>query len=320
VRSLLKAVTRNWKLKLLAFAMALLLWIVVSADQITSQWINVPLQVELQDDGWELVDASVPADVSVRFIGAARELFDVTMDRPRVVLRVTEVESATQSFALDASMVRTARARAFSAQDIRPGQVRLRFERLAVREVPVQVEIGRAPGASYVLADSLVVVPARVTVRGGAAAVAQVAGITTQPLDLSREDATFQRRLRLVPPSAADVRLDVDAVTVTGRVDRVVEATYENVAVGLPNGVRAAVVPVSVRLRGPRDAVAAVRPDEVRVVAVPDSIPSRWPESGVLARLRVQPPRAGVTAEVTPDTIRLFAVPVEAPEDGGPQP
>lgn len=318
--SLLKALTRNWKLKLLAFAMSLLLWVVVSADQITNQWINVPLRVELQDDDWELVDASVPAEVAVRFLGPARELFDVAMDRPRVVLRVARVDEAMQSFPLDPSMVQTTRVRNFSAQDVRPGQVRLRFARLAAREVPVRVQVGRPPRSAFVLAESIGAVPSRVVVRGAGDAIAGVTEVVTEPLDLAREDSAFQRRLRLIAPADGDVRLEVDAVTVSGRVERVVERAVEGVPVSAPAGLRAQPATASVRLSGGAAALAALRIEGLRAVAVLDSVPDSWPEEGLLARLRLEPAPAGVTAQLSPDTVRLFRPVEQEPDDAGPQP
>ncbi|HEX6069011.1 MAG TPA: hypothetical protein VFZ18_04290, partial [Longimicrobiaceae bacterium] len=77
MRSPLRALTENWQLKLLALALAVLLWVVVSAEQVTSQWIPVPLQINETDPDFELVSTDIPTEVDVRFTGSGRDLVDV---------------------------------------------------------------------------------------------------------------------------------------------------------------------------------------------------------------------------------------------------
>ena len=55
MRSPLRFLTDNWQLKLLALALAVLLWVVVSAEQVTSQWIPVPLRIVQSEGGNETV-------------------------------------------------------------------------------------------------------------------------------------------------------------------------------------------------------------------------------------------------------------------------
>jgi YbbR domain-containing protein len=319
VRSILRAVTNNWRLKLLAFALATLLWVVVGADQITSQWLNIPLQVELQDERWELVEDAVPREVAVRFVGPARELIDVAMDRPRVVLRITRVDALTQSFPLSPGMVQMQRLPTISAQDVRPGQIRLQFERLSSREVPVRVEVGREPRAPFVLVDSPSPVPGMILVRGAASAVERVSEVRTQPIDLAREDSSFERQVRLQRPADVEVQLGVESVAVTGRVDRLVERVVANVPVVAPAGTRAVTATVEVRLRGPHATLSALQLHTLRAVATPDSLPTTWPEGGLPVAVSVEGLPAGVTANVQPDIVRLVAA-SPAPSPATPQP
>ena len=47
--SFLRSITENWKLKALAFALAVLVWMVITADPPTSGWFTVPLEVAVTD-------------------------------------------------------------------------------------------------------------------------------------------------------------------------------------------------------------------------------------------------------------------------------
>ena len=124
MRHLLARATAHWKLKLAALALAVLLWVVFSAEQVTTQWVNVPVEAVVRDPGYVLVGAPEPAVVRVRFRGPGRELWEVALRPPTLVLPVRDV-GAARSFLVEPSMVEVPERYRVVAADVRPAVVHL---------------------------------------------------------------------------------------------------------------------------------------------------------------------------------------------------
>ncbi len=118
---------RNWQLKLAALALALMLWVVVSAEQTSSQWIPVPVEVVAGNPDHVGEPRSTPAEVSVRFTGPGREMWELVMRRPRLLLSVREVYTGERVYVVRPDMVRMPGGPGLEARDVRPSRVRVRF-------------------------------------------------------------------------------------------------------------------------------------------------------------------------------------------------
>lgn len=301
--SVLQKLTLNWQLKLAAFALAVLLWVVLSADQVTTQWLPVRVEAEIRDPAYEVAYGPVPNEVEVRFTGAGRELWELAINRPRLLLRVTEVDEDTELYILGPQMVQRPRGLSVTADDVRPSSVRMGFIRLNTRDVAITVPVGRGVQEGYVLLDSLIVRPAQVRVSGPAERVAQVTSVATRPLDLSREDTVFVRTVMLDTTGLGDLRLSALEVEVSGQVDRIGDRTVSGVVVSVPAGTAAIPARVDVRLRGPESVLRRVGPRELRVAANAGNAGAVQRTTTVPLRLE-QLPR-GLTAELSPGQVRL---------------
>lgn len=124
MRQLLRRATAHWKLKLAALALAILLWVVFTAEQVTTQWLPVPVEAVVRDPGYVLAGRPEPAVVRVRFRGPGRELWEVALRPPSLVLPVRDVGTA-RSFVVEASMVDMPERARVTATDVRPAVVRL---------------------------------------------------------------------------------------------------------------------------------------------------------------------------------------------------
>lgn len=303
----LRSLGSNWKLKLAAFALALLLWVFVSADKVTSAWISTPVELQLRDPDWELAGDSLPGEVQVRFSGPGRELWELALEKPRLVLRISSVQSPTRLYGLDPGMVTIPGGLGgVRALDVRPGSLRLRFERVASKEVPVRIAISRGPRVAYVLRDSLGIEPATVTISGPTQAVARVQSITTRPLDLSGLDSAFVLRARLDLSSVPGLRATPDEVEVNGSIERVVERTVGRVPLEVPAGTRAEPATVELRLSGTRRALQTVDSTAVGAVLLIDSLPEPLPPGGVVVQLRPIGVPKEVRATLVPASVQIF--------------
>ncbi|HLM66524.1 MAG TPA: hypothetical protein VK358_03310, partial [Longimicrobium sp.] len=74
--------TYNWRLKLSALGLAVLIWALVSSEQVTSQWIPVRVDPVVRDPRFVISEAPEPQEVRVQFTGPGRELWELAIDRP----------------------------------------------------------------------------------------------------------------------------------------------------------------------------------------------------------------------------------------------
>jgi hypothetical protein len=306
VRLPFRALTRNWRLKLAALALAVLLWVVVSAEQVTTQWIPVPVRVAADDPGHVVTGGPFPAEVEVRFAGPGRELWELALERPLLLLPLDRVEADNQVFVLDPRMVRIPNGLSVTPLDVRPSSVRVLTQRVVTRDVPVRVRIAPRSRDRYVVLDTPRVSPATVRVTGPADRVARLDGVVTEPLEIGAADSAFRRAVALDADSLGGIRASARSVQVSARVDRVVERIIPGVAVAAPAGALAAPGRVDVRVQGPARQVRALDAASLTVTILADSLPAVLPPGGLPATLRVDGVPAGLSARTVPPSIRLL--------------
>ena len=311
--SALSALTDNWKLKLLALTLAVLLWVVVSAEAVTSNWITLPVEVRATDPDYRLRPASVPSEVKVRFTGSGRDLLDVAVRRPPLILAVDRVEDTVAVLELEPGMVQVPNQLAVNAQDVQPSRVTLEFTRLESRTVPVRLRVGQGLGSEWTLVDTLRLQPSRVRISGPESRVESIESIATRPVDLAAEDSAFSLVVPLDTSGLSGVRLSASRVRVVGEVDRVGQRLVEDVPISLGPGVETRPRRVDLQLQGPRRTLRELDPQALRVFVAIDSIPARIPPEGTPVPLRVEHLPPGVRAQLEPGRVQLL--PVRLPGD-----
>lgn len=213
-----RGLASHWKLKLAALAGSVLLWVVFSSEQITTQWIPVRVEPVVRDPAFVLTGGPDPAVVRVRFRGPGRELWEAALRPPTLVLPVREV-GPSRSFVLDASMVDVPESfRGVSALDVRPAIVRLDLDRMATRVVPVRAVLDARSRGRFVVDGPLVSTPRAVRLSGPEGAVARVDTVPTLPLQLASGDSAVSALVALDTTDLAGVRLSPAEVRVRGRV------------------------------------------------------------------------------------------------------
>jgi hypothetical protein len=311
VRSLLGFITHNWKLKLAAFALAMLLWVTVTADQIAIRWLLVPVAVEVQQPGLELLQGPTPPEVQVRIRGPRREFWDLGLNRPELRLVLNDVEEGTHSYTLDPQAVQIPQrvARGLSPIDVRPSRVTLSIRRVAVAEVPVQLQVGTGLRQEMALVDTLRVQPGRVRITGPAAQVNRVQRVQTRPVDLSREEGTFERTVAIDTAGLAGLEVSPGTVQVSGQIERAVQRVIPEVPVQSPAGVLIVPGAVDVQVWGAESVVRALNGGALRVTVPPESIPATIAPGGVSVPVRIERLPPGVRAVPEPRSVRVLAAP-----------
>jgi YbbR domain-containing protein len=320
----LDLVTYNWRLKLAALGLAVLIWAAVSAEQVTSQWIPVRIDPVVRDPEYVLTGAPDPAEVRVRFSGPGRELWELALDRPMIVLPLSDVGNR-RAFALDASMLRIPAGLSVNVQDIRPAVVRVDLQRLASRVVPVRARVAPRSAQRYVVGDNLQVLPAEVRVTGPADRLAALDSVDTRGFDIVPDDSTFSQEVTLDTVGMAGLSFSRTRVQVSGSVDVRGQRSVGPVTVYVPDGLVATPAQVPVQVGGARRVLDRVSAGEVRAIVPRDSLPPVIPPEGVDAPLLFDGLPSGTTGRATPGRVRVypegFAPPPVPPADSAtPQP
>jgi YbbR domain-containing protein len=182
--------THNWLLKITALGLAFLLWSVVKADNRVSIE-NVPIQVVNRDGDWVLSQRPDPPSVRVVFSGPVRELIRVATERPDVLVPIDDVTDSTEIVLLRTNWVQLYPGMNNTrVEDIRPTQIRLSFDRVTSRMIPLSVQLTGSPVQGFVVAGQPQIEPGLINASGAAARIAELKALRLPSIDVSTLSAT----------------------------------------------------------------------------------------------------------------------------------
>jgi YbbR domain-containing protein len=216
---IIRALTDNWALKLAALALAILLWMAVRAeDPEATTFRNVPVNVDLRDPGWRLVDVE-PAAVHVTVLGPTSELLTLASDPPRIVLPVERVADSVETQVVPVQWVQLprplTRARVIA---LRPDTIRLRYERLATRTLPLRVRFVGEVEEGFEIVGPVDTNPSTVEVRGPVRLVMELDSVPLIPVDISGLRSTTNVPVRVDSVALGPIRASPPEVNVVLRV------------------------------------------------------------------------------------------------------
>lgn len=294
---------RNLGLKALSVAIAVLLWLTLSGEQIVERGIRVPLEVQNLPEDLLLVE-DPPEFVEVRVRGASGALSRIGPGDLAAVIDVSSVKPGRRLFHLTTDQVRVPVG--VEVTHASPPTIPLAFERAGRREVPVLPSVEGEPAPGYVVGRATSD-PERVTVLGPESRLAGVTAAITEPIVVDGADATRQETVtvgvlnpgvRLETPQSARVIVEIAPAPI--------EQTAGNVPVRLRGeaaNATARVRPqvVAVRVRGSRDALSRL-PFEtvVAFVDVSGLGPGRYS-----LPVQVEPSRSFGVAGVDPALVQV---------------
>jgi YbbR domain-containing protein len=294
---------RHLGLKVLSVVLALLLWMIVSGEEMVERGLRVPLELQQVPAGLELT-GEVPATVDVRVRGATGTLSRVSTGDVVAVLDLRSARSGRRLFPLTPDQVRVP----FGVEvvQVQPSALAMAFEPSASRQVPVMPAVDGRPAPGYVV-GALSADPRTVEVIGPESAVRRVTEALTEPVSVSgaRDRVNQSVILGLIDPSLRLKNTRSAMVTV-----QIVPAPLERPLQGRPVHLRnvapnleAQAIPsaVGLTLRGSREALARVEADDI--VAYVD-LAGLGPGQYSLTVHADSSPEAGVT-RIEPSSVQV---------------
>jgi YbbR domain-containing protein len=175
VANALERITHNWQLKLTAVVLAFLFWAALRREQPYSYTFrSVPVRVQNEDPEWVLASSPDPNAVRVTLEGPGGELLQVASNPPEVRVPIGNVTDSSALLELQTRWVHYDPQPGTRVVRIEPLMVRLAFERVNAKLLPLVVDVSGTPAPGFMLAGPPVVEPAAVRASGGAGRLARI--------------------------------------------------------------------------------------------------------------------------------------------------
>ena len=202
------ALTRNWRLKVSAFGLAVVLWAVVQANLDGVGGVlpltQVPVMAQVSDMDWMVEGEPNPSTVRVSLEAPPNVLAPLRPASAVVRIPVEQVTSQDTTIQLRRDWVQLEGGTGYVVQEISPATVRLSFQRTRAEVRPVAVRTRGELPRELALAAPIGLQPQTVRVRGPARVVEGVDSVVLQTLDLSEVE------------SSGIYTVDVDTASVSG--------------------------------------------------------------------------------------------------------
>jgi YbbR domain-containing protein len=258
---------RHLGLKVLAVAIASLLWLSVTRDAIVERSLRVPLEFQNIPERLEIV-GDPPGTVDVRVRGASSLLSRIEPGDVVAVLDLRGARSGQRLFHLITDQVRAPFG--IAVAQVTPPTVSLQFETSGSRVVPVVPTVEGDPAPGYV-AGPVRSNPPTVEVVGPESHLDRLQQATTEPVSIENARALVEDTVTVgVADSALRLRTARTATVFVDILPAPIERTLADVPVRsqhLVGGRTAIVQPATatVVLRGTREMLAGVRPETVKI-------------------------------------------------------
>lgn len=204
---------RNWPLKSAAVVLAVLLWILVSAEETTSQLVRVPVQIEIPPG---LALAKPAPEVRALITGPGRELIKLYA-MPPVIRASVPAGAQPPRWRFDAtpSAIQLPANVKVTVQDVEPRYVDIALDRYISRDVPVALRAVIEPESGYVVTRHAFS-PATVRVGGARALVVALDSFPTELIEARGVTAFFERTVPLDTAGRSLLSVTPREVTLTG--------------------------------------------------------------------------------------------------------
>jgi YbbR domain-containing protein len=256
---------RHLGLKVLALALATLLWLTVAGEHVVERSIRIPLEFRNIPSQLEIA-GDPPSTVDVRLRGSSALLARLEPGEVVAVLDLSSARPGSRLFHIRTDAVRAPFG--VEVAQVLPATLSLELERSATRIVPVVPALDGEPAAGFVV-GRMSAEPSTVQVVGPESNIRELAEATTEPVSIAgsrdrvRDVVTVgvaDSEVRLAQPQSATVVVEIWPAPIERGLSGV-PVRWRN----LGSGLRATVSPslAKVDVRGRREVLNGLRADSV---------------------------------------------------------
>ena len=219
VARVIRFFTEDWGLKVVAVGLALLLWMAVRANEPErATFPGIPVEVDLRDPDWELKGLE-PQTVRVTVQGPTGDLVTLANAPMQIVRPVERVTDTLESQVVPLHWVQLpGGVRDARVLELRPDTIRLHFERLQSRTLPVVVRTEGAVPEGFTLVTPISTNPAVVVARGPERRLEGLDSVPLLPVDIAGLRSTTNVPTRVDTAAISGVTVAPEEVNVILRV------------------------------------------------------------------------------------------------------
>jgi YbbR domain-containing protein len=256
---------RHLGLKVVALALATLLWLSVAGEHVVERIIRVPLEFRNIPPQLEVV-GDPPGSVDVRLRGSSTVLSRLEAGEVVAVIDLENARPGPRLFHIRNEDVRAPYG--VEVAQVVPGTLAIEFEKSGHRVIPVIADIEGDPAPGFII-GSVSAEPATVEIVGPESRVKKVDQATTEQVDVqnARDNVrdvvavgVTDSAVRLVRPQDVTVMVDVMPAPIERELSGV-PVRARNLAKGLQH--RITPQQVTVAIRGRKEALVGIRPDSI---------------------------------------------------------
>jgi YbbR domain-containing protein len=291
---------RHFGLKVLAIALAVLLWLTVAGEHTVERSLRVPLEFRNVPPALEIV-GDAPDNVDIRVRGSSALLSRLQAGEIVAVLDLASARAGSRLFHIRNDEVRAPFG--VEVTQVLPATLAIDLEKSTRRTVPVKPALQGEPAPGYVV-GRVSSEPSTVDIIGPESRVKQISEATTEPVSVEgtrtrvRDILTIgisDSSIRLVQPQSATVIVEIAPAPVERELTSV-PVRGKNLGAGLRAQMTPSVIKVTVR--GGRDALTGMSADAVRAfVDLAGLGPGRYN-----LRIQVEPAEHFATTAIEPAT------------------
>jgi len=209
--------TRNLGWKLLSLLMAIGLWLLVAREPEVATAVSVPVDFKNPPDDLD-IEGNLPERVRLEVRGPSGRLTRDSLAAVAVVLDLSDAQPGERTYSIRGRNLNLPAGVTFAKAV--PSQLTLRFERLLVKDEPIQPDYVNKPAGYRIVSQQLD--PAMVRIRGSQNRVRGISEIKTDPMDLSGVvvQKTFHTHLDIGDPQVRLVGAPSD-ITVQVKLEKI---------------------------------------------------------------------------------------------------
>lgn len=190
---MLKKLTENWALKLLALVFACILWFFVTGEQKLERSYAVPLELKNMPAGMMVVN-DIPTMIDVRVSGPRTLLMNLQLQDIGIAVNLKDLEPGLTT--LKRLEERLNLPGPLKVTRLSPSYIDVKLERIASKNVTVKPQLSGKPTPGYRVA-AVNIEPQQVMIEGAESEVAVVDSVVTEAIDISAARETRRERVSL---------------------------------------------------------------------------------------------------------------------------
>ncbi|MCC6160611.1 MAG: hypothetical protein IT350_21365 [Deltaproteobacteria bacterium] len=268
MKSLVRAVSVNWPLKVLSLVFAVLLWLYVSVGQ-TQLEVPKTAVLELRNLPENLVRTSdVVSTIDIKLIGSAAQLRGIEQNGLGYELDMSQATPGRISFKVIDTRIKGLPS-GVKVTELSPSEISIKFSERVDKEMPVEIVTQGEPAFGYQIEEKSSE-PKLVKVSGAIEEIATMNAVPTEPIDVAGLKDTYRgmhalnlvgKHVELTEPTDVEVTVRIHA--------EIIQRGFEQVPIEVENTefVTSVNPPAQdLRLKGPVEAMRKLDTDRVRLV------------------------------------------------------